>query len=369
MQGDFRKMNRETDRSCAVICEYNPFHFGHLHQLAALRETFGTVVCLLGSELTQRGEVSVADRYARAAAALRNGADLVLELPLPWCCASARDFAFGGVSLAKAMGVDALAFSAESDGNSLREAAGKRAEAEEAIRARIREEGTLSYPAAAEEVLGRTLREHPNDILAIEYLRAAGERSLGCHILRREPSFASSSAIRREGVPQGALPDGVEETLRRDPSFPRKTGEMGRFLLSCLRNCPPKGCYGVPDELYTRMTEIAGETDDFTDFVQRCTNKMFTSARVRRAAWSLAFAFPADLPLQPVPYALLLASDERGRAFLRKTAKIRTIPVVSRPASLREDAVYRLNVRVQEVLRLYYGGLPAHAQRPILMDR
>ena len=358
----------KEERSCAVICEYNPFHFGHQYQLNTLRETFGTVVCLLGSELTQRGEVAIADRYARATVSLQNGADLVLELPLPWCCASAQDFAFGGVSLARAIGVDALAFSAESDGDSLREAAKTRTEAEETIRARIREEGSLSYPAAAEEVLGRTLREYPNDILAIEYLNAAAGVDLPCHILRRESSFASSSSIRQEGVPQGSLPDGAEERLRSDPSFPRKTEEMGKFLLASLRNHPPKGCYGVPDELYVRMVELAGETENFSDFVTRCTNKVFTAARVRRAAWSMAFAFPADLPSTPVPYALLLASNGRGRDFLRRTEKIRTVPLVSRPATLRDDNVYRLNVRVQEVLRLYYGGLPAHRRQPILMD-
>lgn len=367
MQGtnvDFMK----EERICAVICEYNPFHFGHQYQLRTLRESFGTVVCLLGSELTQRGEVAIADRYARAWAALQNGADLVVELPLPWCCASAKDFAFGGVSLAKAMGVDALAFSAESDGDALRDAASRRAAAEETIRARMREEGTLSYPAAAEEVLGRTLREHPNDILAIEYLHAAGEIGLSCHILRRDPSFASSSSIRQEGVPCGSLPDGVEEILRHDPSFPRKTEEMGKFLLASLRNRPPKGCYGVPDELYARMVGVAGEADSFVDFVKGCTNKMFTSARVRRAAWSMVFGFPTELPARPVPYAMVLAANGRGREFLRRTEKLRTVPAVSRAAALREDPVYRLNVRVQEVLRLYYGGEPAHARRPVMTD-
>lgn len=359
-------MTRESDRSCAVICEYNPFHFGHLYQLRTLRETFSTVVCLLGGNLTQRGEVAIADAYVRASAAVRNGADLVLELPAPWCCASAQDFASGGVGLAKAIGVDALAFSAESDGDALRAAANMRQEAEETIRARIREEGALSYPAAAEEALGRRLQNRPNDILAIEYLRAAGAigNDLPCHILRREPSFASSSAIRAEGVKSGSLPPDAEEVFRQDASFPRETEAMGKFLLASLRNRPPRGCYGVPEELYARMVAAAGETDAFSDFVRLCTNKVFTSSRVRRAAWSLAFAFPSDLPKREVPYALLLAANGNGRAFLRRTAKERTVPVVSRPASLRGNAVYELNARMQDVLRLYYGGAPARSEKP-----
>lgn len=355
-------MTRESDRSCAVICEYNPFHFGHLYQLRTLRETFSTVVCLLGGNLTQRGEVAIADAYVRAAAAVRNGADLVLELPIPWCCASAQDFASGGVDLAKAVGVDALAFSAESDGDVLRTAAEKRGEAEQTIRARIRAEGALSYPAAAAEALGAPLQNRPNDILAIEYLRAAGE--FPCHILHREPSFASSSAIRGEGVKSGSLPPDAEEVFRQDASFPRETEQAGKFLLATLRNHPPRGCYGVPEELYARMVAAAGETDAFSDFVRLCTNKVFTSSRVRRAAWSLAFAFPPDLPKRGVPYALLLAANGNGRAFLRRTAKTRTVPVVSRPASLRGDAVYELNARVQDVLRLFYGGAPARSEKP-----
>lgn len=143
---------------------------------------------------------------------------------------------------------------------------------------------------------------------------------------------------------------------------------MGKFLLASLRNRPPKGCYGVPDELYARMRSLAGETEDFAEFVSLCANKVFTSARVRRAAWSMAFAFPAELPRQPVPYGLLLASNGRGRAFLRKTAKDRAFPVVSRPADVRKDPVYRLNRRVQEVLRLYVGGKPSHQRRPILIE-
>ena len=91
-----------------IICEYNPFHFGHAYQIKNLKERFDTVVCILGGNISQRGEAAVSDRYIRAKAALQNGADLVVELPAPWCCASAREFAAGGVFLAKELGWIAL---------------------------------------------------------------------------------------------------------------------------------------------------------------------------------------------------------------------------------------------------------------------
>ena len=70
---------------CACVAEYNPFHRGHEAQLRLLRERFGpdcAVAVALGGCFTQRGETAVFTKYARAEAAVRCGADLVLELPL-----------------------------------------------------------------------------------------------------------------------------------------------------------------------------------------------------------------------------------------------------------------------------------------------
>lgn len=174
-----------TKQTCGLICEYNPFHFGHAYQIKKLKERFDTVVCILGGNISQRGEAAVSDRYIRAKAALQNGADLVVELPAPWCCASAREFAAGGVFLAKELGVDSLAFSAESDPALLYAAAKERTEGEAAIRALMKEEKNLSYPAAAERVLGKTLAGKPNDILGIEYLSHAG--NFPAYILKESP--------------------------------------------------------------------------------------------------------------------------------------------------------------------------------------
>lgn len=343
----------QTKRACALICEYNPLHHGHRYQLSELKKVFSTVICILGGNLSQRGEVAVADRFSRAKAAISAGADLVLELPLPWCCASAHEFASGGVFLAKALQADALAFSAESDSEALYAAANERSCAEPAIRA-LQKEQNLSYPAAAEQILGKALSHMPNDILGIEYICACD--GFPTFILKREQSFLSSSAIRRTDDPLSLLPEESCAVFACDKSFPRKTEQAGKFLLAMLRNQPKKDVYGMTDELYAKLCAHAHETDSFETLVQSCTNKMFTAARIRRAAWSVAFGFPKNLcDLRPT-YTLLLAANENGRAFLKETAKTRTFPVVSRPAKLQNDPIFALNARANDVLRLFYGG-------------
>ena len=353
----------QTKRACALICEYNPLHFGHLYQLTELKKVFSTVVCILGGNLSQRGEVAVADRHTRAQAALRAGADLVVELPMPWCCSSAHEFASGGVFLAKALQTDALAFSAESDADTLYTAAKVRKEAEHAIRA-LQKTQNLSYPAAAEQIVGKALAGMPNDILGIEYICACD--GFPTYILKREQSFLSSSAIRRADDVLSLLPQPSKEIFEQDGSFPRKTEQVGKYLLATLRNLPRRDVYGLTDELYAHLQSHAGETDSFEAFVQSCTNKMYTAARIRRAVWSMTLGFFAELSEIRPTYTLLLAANKNGRAFLKATAKARTVPVVSRPAELQNDPIFALNARANDILRLFYGGVHDTKAKPFI---
>ena len=81
-----------------LICEYNPFHNGHARQLRLVRQMLGedcVLVCLMSGNYVQRGLPAGFPKQVRAQAALRCGADLVLELPLTVAVASAEGFAMG----------------------------------------------------------------------------------------------------------------------------------------------------------------------------------------------------------------------------------------------------------------------------------
>ncbi|MBQ2272369.1 MAG: nucleotidyltransferase family protein, partial [Clostridia bacterium] len=89
-----------------IVAEYNPFHKGHAYQIETLRAMgFDGIVAAMSGNFVQRADTALIDKYARARAAVRGGADLVLELPLPYAMASAEDFAFGGISVLAATGI------------------------------------------------------------------------------------------------------------------------------------------------------------------------------------------------------------------------------------------------------------------------
>ncbi len=142
-----------------IIAEYNPFHSGHQYHIKRTKELTGCdfTVAVMSGDFVQRGAPALADKYVRAQMALSCGADLVLELPVLYACASAEFFAWGGVALLDALSLtDVLSFGAELDDARLFwQVSGLLAREGGAFSRRLQEglrEG-LSFPAARAQAL------------------------------------------------------------------------------------------------------------------------------------------------------------------------------------------------------------------------
>ena len=99
-----------------IVCEYNPFHKGHLYQIEKAKSMGADkIVCVMSGNFVQRGECAFFDKHIRAKAAVMSGADVVIDLPTPWAMASAETFARGSIGLLQSFGIDALSFGCEND--------------------------------------------------------------------------------------------------------------------------------------------------------------------------------------------------------------------------------------------------------------
>ncbi len=146
-------------RAAGIIVEYNPLHSGHLRLLEAGRAALGpdtAIVCVMSGNFVQRGDFALLRKHARARAAVESGADLVLELPLPWAVSSAERFADGGVQALAATGlVDHLLFGSEcGDAAALERVAAALLTLD--FRERLRRElsGAVSFAAARQRAAG-----------------------------------------------------------------------------------------------------------------------------------------------------------------------------------------------------------------------
>lgn len=327
--------------SVAVICEYNPFHHGHAYQIGVLKERFDVVVGIMSGAFVQRGDVAVADKYLRAAAAIEGGLDLAVELPFPYCCSAAPDFAAAGVKIAAALGVDALAFGCEDGEDILRAVAAESVSGtlSETAKAFTERDGSLSHPRAlqlaAERLCGESAAkamQKPNNILAVEYISAVEKSGCGLDTIpvERCTRFLSSSEIRASAEYAALLPcPDYFAAERRDIKYAE------RLVLNALRTSEANDLYGVDVSLAARLKAAAREACSLEEAVSLTVGKCYTAARVRRAVLAVWLGIStADVKAAP-SYTNLLAANKNGTAFLKAHKKTAGIPIITKPADYK----------------------------------
>ena len=384
-------------RVFGIICEYNPFHRGHKWQIDELRRLVGeeecAVVCAMSGDFVQRGDFAVERAHARAEAAVYGGADLVLELPLPWAISSAEGFARGGVSILAATGVvDTLVFGSECGNAAKLQRAAKallRAEFPDALREELAK--GLSFAAARESAARALIGEdaavlrEPNDILGVEYCKAllqSGSTIAPLAILRKvvghnggaAKGFASASHI-RELLINGACADefltpesaAICARERAAGRAPVTMANAERAILARLRAMREEDFApfdGGGEGLYHRFYDAVQRETTIDGILAAAKSKRYAYARLRRLLLAAYLGVtPEDIP-QRVPYLRVLACNERGREVLRCMKTTAAAPVLTRSADVRRlDAaaqrLFALTARAEEQYVLAYPDLAA----------
>ena len=203
---------------CAIICEYNPFHNGHLYQLREAKRISGAdaLLCIMSGNFVQRGEAAIMDKFTRAKHAVHAGADIVIELPTLFATSNAELFAKGAIHVLSSIpDVSILCFGCEnSDKETLMQTAEKLNNEPKDVSKKIKEYvgNGLSYAKARAKAwdgqIPLELLTSPNNILGIEYTKALLSKGSAIEILpiqrigagyndeTIQENFSSASAIR-----------------------------------------------------------------------------------------------------------------------------------------------------------------------------
>ena len=371
-------------RSCAVICEYNPFHNGHAYLISELRSRgYDTIVAIMSGNLVQRGDIAVCSKFARAKCALYGGADAVIELPSVYAMSHAKRFAAAGVYLAKALGCDSIGFGSECGDISRLEAIAEGLDSPE-LDKKIKElsKSGLSYAVARqtayEELFGECPElKNPNDLLAIEYITAAkvlGFENFECikrigaaHDNEEMPSdrYASASMIRgfmekgdiaaaSKYMPaQSALV--LSEQYRR--GLVTKTEKLNSAVLAKLRTLSPSEISKIPsatDGLDFRIYAAIKKATTLDELLALAKSKRHTMARIKRILLSAYFGISEDSVPELPPYIRVLGMNSRGEAFLRTVKS--DIPLVMRATELKGDPLFELECRITDVFVLSFDS-------------
>lgn len=388
-----------------LITEYNPFHAGHLYHMQRARELTGADYCvvLMSGSFVQRGEPAIFDKYRRTKAALLAGADLVLEMPVAFSTASAHEFAAYGVALLSAIGVDAVVFGSECGQiEFLKQAASalnhESAEFQERLRKGLK--AGLTYPQARAKALEMedtwaSVLTSPNNILGIEYLRAAEDlhspmefytisrKGSGYHEdTLADANFPSASAIR--GIIRNSLSkdkDLLDILASHLPAVthPAYTGAVPVFVddFSELLNAAVlqmQATFSIADlspELAARLAKPPYFPLSFEERIQALKTRQLTYTRVSRALLHLVLGMrEEDISRWKdegyALYARILGFRRQSSPLLSCLHKKSSIPLITKMAdaaqnlspsalALLEQEVYASHL--YQTVRIKRGGV------------
>ena len=316
----------------------------------------------MSGNAVQRGELALADKYYRAEMALASGADLVLELPFPWCASGAESFALCGVRIAGEFS-DVLCFGSECGDIAELSRAAEIASGEEFVfEYKNRLSGNAGSAEAYFDLLSsKTGRSYSsNDILGIEYLKAAKKlgSSLSFFTVKREGAaygsenleaegFQSATAIRKAVSERGAdavskyMPDGAASVLRRAEDK-RGLADIARIEKAVKLYFRMKKAEELDDiaeadgGLASRICRVARECGE-ESFFESLKTKRYTDSRIRRAVlFSLVGVTRADISGTPA-YVNMLGANERGRRLLAERRNKTSVAVLSKAADVPAD--------------------------------
>lgn len=328
-----------------IVCEYNPFHRGHRKQMSVIREKYGAetgIICAMSGNYVQRGHPAIFDKTLRAEAALRCGADLVVELPVTTALSSAEGFASGGVAVLSKL-CDGLCFGAETaDPDLLEQTAQALLNADFPPLLRRELDKGRSFPAARQAALeamglpGKLL-EAPNNILAVEYCKAMIRQSspMKPMPISREGSYyaeeadfenpsATSLRLRlQKGLDVSAyLPEAAGQVFAGAPIHTLEAGE--RAVLGKLRMMTDADFEALPfgsEGLWRKLMHESRAQATLEAIASAVKSKRYTRSRIDRMLLCAYLGITAEMMNTDIPYVRVLGFSNRGREILNGAKK------------------------------------------------
>lgn len=355
-------------RTVGIVCEYNPFHNGHLNHMkrAAAQPDGEFVVCVMSSDFLQRGEPAILPKNLRAESAILNGADLVFELPSVFSCSSAEFYASSAVQMMGRLGiVDSIVFGSEDNNiDFLKKIATVLVEEPKEFKALLKNHLNtgISFAKARSMSLSEYLNnidaskiaEGSNNILGIEYIKSIIREQLPINPVSVPRiaeeykndyiagKYPSATAIRHSIMEKGL--ESVKEFLP-SPTFDLLNNfytdsnfinlELLKdaifYRIAALSASELSEYHGVSEGFENRLKSSLSSSSTIKGFIETCATKRYPKTRIARILIHILLDLKKDeaesIWEKGPMYARLLAASKKGMSLIPVLERNSSIPV------------------------------------------
>lgn len=343
-----------------IIAEYNPFHNGHLYHLESAKKQINAdyTICVMSGNFIQRGEPALINKFIRSDMAVKNGIDLVIELPVYYSNATAEKFAYAGVKLLNECNANYISFGCETDNiKALTSVSTLLSNETYEYQTELKKQLNLglSYPVARSKVITKLLNissniiNQPNNILAIEYLKAISTINplmLPIPVQRVDSNYydtnsktniLSATGI-REKLKSSENIDifipGNSLSLLKNPIFFEDFEQLILFSLRKLSLNELKDLPDVTEGLENRIFSAILTSSSIIELIGKIKTKRYPLTRIKRILISSLLSLSKqDLSLFDKSggpqYIRVLACNEKGKELLSFISKNSKLPIVT----------------------------------------
>ena len=355
-----------------IICEYNPFHNGHLYHLEKVKELAKDeeIILVLGGNFLQRGNVSVMDKYEKTSIALRYGIDLVVELPFIYATQSADVFAEGAIKILNALKCDRVIFGTESNDVEKLASLAKVQLYDNKYGERVKtllNEG-YNFPTAMSLALQSFEGDKvntPNDLLALSYIKEiirnnynitpiSIKRTNDYHDKNTTGEISSAASIREKIKKRDRIDTYVPSVVSCNIDYKNYDDNYFKLLkYKILTEKENIKKYQTVDEgIENKIVSSIRNCYSLDDLVNKIKSKRYTYNRISRMLTHILTSFTKeDAKDRNLSYIRILGFNEKGKKYLNKLKKDTKIPFITNvnkknikflETELKTDSIYYL---------------------------
>ena len=372
-----------------VIAEYNPFHNGHLYHLEEIKKKYpdyGIVLVMTGN-FTERGDVSIIDKFIRTEIALTHGVDLVIELPYPFATQSADYFAYGAITLLEKLNCEKVIFGSESNNvDDLYLIAKTQIDNPEFDRlVKIYSKFGNNYPTALSLALSDLTNkkiDEPNDLLGISYIKTilknnynikyeTIQRTNNYHDTNLDDEISSASSIR----------EALKNNLDISNQIPKDTinyytdlhfiEDYFDILKYKIMTAEDLSIYHTVEEGIDKLLKKKiNEANSYSELIKLIKSKRYTYNKISRMLLHILCNFTKEKAnlFKDISYIRILGFNDTGKSYLNSVKKDIDIPIISKICKekdpmlefeLQTTNIYNLkskSIKKEEQKLIYIGG-------------
>ena len=355
-----------------IITEYNPYHLGHRLHLQEAKKLIkpNLTICVMSSSFVQRGEPAMISYQKRAAIAIEEGIDIVIELPLVYACQSADYFAKGAVTLLHEMGVTDLVFGSE-DGNieTFLEIAEAIEQDPDTYNMKVKEgmKDGLRYPDACNQALSLLLNKSiqtPNDLLGLGYVKEVIENDypITLHCIKRSNDYhdttltkiASATALRKALKEKQDVHDYLLDMSYYDSLYHQNDFfDYLKYQIIIQSPTQLKKIHLVDEGIENLLKKVIFDTNSYEELVNSLTSKRYTKTRIQRMLLHILMNNTKDEIKNcfPIDYIHVLKMNQKGQKYLKTIKKTCSYHIITNLSSYKHPAL-DLEIKSSKLLSL-----------------